>query len=114
MRWWVGACSARNAGCPLPSTIRSVSARSCIGWPPGCSGSSAGRPRARSTSLPAFGYVDYRRKVAGLGPSFTPTDDIVADFKVFEAFYAGVTPRYFGQRGVVAVDPAVLTLDSAA
>lgn len=70
---------------------------------------------ARGAGVPiVLGYVDYRRKVAGLGPAFTPTGDIVADFKVFEAFYAGVTPKYPHQRGVVAVDPAVLKLDSAA
>lgn len=61
-----------------------------------------------------LGYIDYRRKVAGLGPAFTPTGDIVADFKVFAAFYENVTPKYPDQRGVVAVDPATLKLDSAA
>ena len=62
---------------------------------------------AKDAGVPiVLGYIDYRRRVAGLGPCFTPTGDIVADFKVFEAFYAGVTPKYPDQRGVVAVDPA--------
>jgi len=52
-----------------------------------------------------LGYVDYRRKVAGLGPAFTPTGDIEADFRVFEAFYAAVTPKFPEHRGVVAVRP---------
>jgi 1-acyl-sn-glycerol-3-phosphate acyltransferase len=69
---------------------------------------------AKEAGVPiVLGYVDYRRKVAGLGPSFTPTGDIVADFKVFEAFYAGVTPKYPDERGPVAVDPAQ-RVDSAA
>ena len=70
---------------------------------------------AQGAGVPiVLGYIDYRRKVAGLGPCFTPTGDIVADFKVFETFYAGVTPKFPDQRGVVAVDPALLKLDSAA
>ena len=69
---------------------------------------------AKDAGVPiVLGYIDYRRKVAGLGPCFTPTGDIVADFRVFEAFYAGVTPKYPDQRGTVAVDPG-LKVDSAA
>ena len=41
-----------------------------------------------------LGYLDYRRKVAGLGPAFVPTGDIEADFRVFDEFYARVTPKY--------------------
>jgi 1-acyl-sn-glycerol-3-phosphate acyltransferase len=70
---------------------------------------------ARRADVPiVLGYVDYRRKVAGLGPAFVPTGDIEADFRVFEAFYANVTPRYPELRGVVAVDPAAVARDSSA
>ena len=48
-----------------------------------------------------LGYLDYRRKVAGLGPAFVPTGDIEADFHVFDDFYAGVTPKYPEHRGPV-------------
>ena len=48
-----------------------------------------------------LGYIDYRRKVAGLGPAFVPTGDIEADFHVFDDFYAGVTPKYPEHRGPV-------------
>ena len=41
-----------------------------------------------------LGYIDYRRKVAALGPAFTPTGDIEADFRVFAEFYAHVTPKF--------------------
>lgn len=50
-----------------------------------------------------FGYVDYARKVAGLGPAFHPTGDIAADFKVFAEFYESVTPKYPELRGRVAL-----------
>ena len=70
---------------------------------------------ARGAGVPiVLGYVDYRRKVAGLGPAFMPTGDIEADFRVFEQFYAAVTPRFPKQRGVVAVDPAAVPRDSSA
>jgi 1-acyl-sn-glycerol-3-phosphate acyltransferase len=60
---------------------------------------------ARGAGVPiVLGYVDYRRKVAGLGLAFVPTGDIEADFKVFEEFYAGVTPKYPELRGTVAIE----------
>jgi 1-acyl-sn-glycerol-3-phosphate acyltransferase len=48
-----------------------------------------------------LGYLDYKRKVAGLGPAFMPTGDIEADFRVFDEFYAGVTPKFPEHRGPV-------------
>ena len=70
---------------------------------------------ARGAGVPiVLGYVDYGRKVAGLGPAFVPTGDIEADFLVFEKFYATVTPRFPEQRGTVAVDPAAVARDSSA
>jgi 1-acyl-sn-glycerol-3-phosphate acyltransferase len=70
---------------------------------------------ARGARVPiVLGYIDYRRKVAGLGPAFTPTGDIEADFRVFEKFHAAVTPKYPGQRGAVAVDPAAIPRDTSA
>ena len=48
-----------------------------------------------------LGYLDYQRKVAGLGPAFVPTGDIEADFHVFDEFYAGVIPKFPEHRGVV-------------
>jgi len=43
-------------------------------------------------------YMDYERKVAGLGPVFVPTGDIEADMLKIKAFYApfkGRNPRQF-------------------
>lgn len=52
-----------------------------------------------------LGYIDYRRKVAGLGPAFLPTGNIDADFAVFADFYAGITPRFSALKGVVTPRP---------
>ncbi|MFI5398882.1 MAG: lysophospholipid acyltransferase family protein [Candidatus Binatia bacterium] len=70
---------------------------------------------ARGAGVPiVLGYLDYRRKVAGLGPAFVPTGNIEADFQVFEKFYASVTPRFPELRGTVAVDPKSVARDSSA
>jgi 1-acyl-sn-glycerol-3-phosphate acyltransferase len=55
-----------------------------------------------------LGYIDYGRKVAGLGPAFVTTGDIEADFEVFRDFYAKVTPRFPEHRGTVAVRSSTL------
>ncbi|HVM94810.1 MAG TPA: lysophospholipid acyltransferase family protein [Candidatus Acidoferrales bacterium] len=61
---------------------------------------------ARGAGVPiVLGYVDYKRKVAGLGPCFIPTDDLDADFKVFVEFYSHVTPKYPADKGIVAPRP---------
>ncbi len=46
-----------------------------------------------------LGYIDYKRRVAGLGPAFVPTGDINADFREFEKFYADITPKHPQLRG---------------
>ncbi len=38
-------------------------------------------------------YMDYRRKVVGLGPEFTPTGDVERDLGEIKRFYAGVQGR---------------------
>ena len=38
-------------------------------------------------------YMDYERKVAGLGPEFTPTGDVDRDMAEIKRFYAGVKGR---------------------
>ena len=38
-------------------------------------------------------YMDYHRKVSGLGPVFTPTGDVEADMVVIKRFYASVRGR---------------------
>jgi 1-acyl-sn-glycerol-3-phosphate acyltransferase len=38
-------------------------------------------------------YMDYHRKVSGLGPIFTPTGDVERDMAEIKQFYAGVKGR---------------------
>jgi len=38
-------------------------------------------------------YMDYQRKVAGLGPLFTPTGDVERDMEEVKRFYAGIKGR---------------------
>ena len=42
----------------------------------------------------ALGFVDYKDKVVGIGPTIYPSGDIHADFTQIKAFYAGKTGRY--------------------
>ncbi len=41
-----------------------------------------------------LGYLDYERKVGGIGPMLTPTGDIDADMTEIKKFYAHVTGKY--------------------
>jgi 1-acyl-sn-glycerol-3-phosphate acyltransferase len=52
-----------------------------------------------------LGYIDYRRKVAGLGPAFQPTGDLDADFEVFREFYSKIQPRFPEKAGAIAPPP---------
>jgi len=61
---------------------------------------------ARGARVPiVLGYLDYGRKVAGLGPAFTPTGNLAADFDVFREFYSKVQPRFPEKAGAVAPPP---------
>ena len=61
---------------------------------------------AVGASVPiVMSYLDYGRKVAGIGPALVPSGDIAADFAVFREFYAGATPRHPERKGEVAVPP---------
>ena len=61
---------------------------------------------ARGAGVPiVLGYIDYGRKVAGLGRAFTPTGDIEADFAVFREFYSKVTARFPDKVGPIAPPP---------
>lgn len=41
-----------------------------------------------------LGYLDYARKVGGLGPVMHTTGNIEADMKVIREFYSGITAKY--------------------
>jgi 1-acyl-sn-glycerol-3-phosphate acyltransferase len=53
-----------------------------------------------------LGFLDYRRRVAGVGPVIYPSGDIQADMEQIKAFYATVTPRYPANKGEVILKPA--------
>jgi 1-acyl-sn-glycerol-3-phosphate acyltransferase len=52
---------------------------------------------AKEAEIPIVtGYVDSRTKTCGIGPTFTPTDDMEADIKSMQAFFkdkVGINPR---------------------
>jgi len=41
-----------------------------------------------------LGYLDYRRKVGGIGPVFHPTGNLEADMEIIHNFYADITGKY--------------------
>ena len=50
---------------------------------------------ANGANVPiVLGFLDYRRKAGGIGPTIVPTGDIEADMKAIRAFYAGVTGKH--------------------
>ncbi len=50
---------------------------------------------ARGANVPILlTFLDYSRKVGGIGPALMPTGDVSADMDVIRAFYAGVQGRY--------------------
>lgn len=51
----------------------------------------------------AFGFIDYARKVLGIGPTLLPSGDIQADFIQIQAFYADKQGRYPDQQGKVSL-----------
>jgi 1-acyl-sn-glycerol-3-phosphate acyltransferase len=49
---------------------------------------------ARLANVPiVLAYMDYERRVCGLGPLFTPSDDVEADLVVIKRFYAPIKGR---------------------
>jgi len=52
---------------------------------------------ARGAKVPiVLGFLDYRRKVGGIGPLVYPTGNIEADMEIIQAFYADVEGKYPG------------------
>lgn len=52
-----------------------------------------------------MGFLDYKRKLAGFGPTLLPTGDIEADMQAIRAFYAGITGKYPDASGTANVAP---------
>jgi len=50
---------------------------------------------AKMANVPiTFGYLDYDKKIAGIGGVIYPTDDMEADLKKIMDFYRNITPKY--------------------
>ncbi len=50
---------------------------------------------AKQAGVPiCLGYLDFERKLAGVGAEIWPTDDMEADMKKIMAFYSTITPCY--------------------
>lgn len=61
---------------------------------------------AHQAAVPiVFAYLDYDRKVGGLGPMMETMGDIEKDLKVIRSFYQGVTAKYPECVGEVAIKP---------
>ena len=41
-----------------------------------------------------LGYLDYKKKIAGIGPVFNPTGDVDKDIEEIKNFYRTTTPKY--------------------
>jgi len=52
-----------------------------------------------------LGFLDYRRKVGGVGPAVIPTGDIEADMKVIRAFYVGIIGKNPEQSSLPTIMP---------
>ena len=50
---------------------------------------------AQNAGVPIIlGYLDYKRKIGGLGPVITPSGDYEKDLKQIESFYRGMQARH--------------------
>lgn len=53
----------------------------------------------------ALGYLDYRRRLAGIGRVLEPTGDMDADFALIREFYSGIGALYPAKFGPVQFKP---------
>ena len=54
----------------------------------------------------ALGFLDYERRVGGVGATLMPTGDIQTDFAVIREFYAGITGRHPHGQGEIKLRDA--------
>jgi 1-acyl-sn-glycerol-3-phosphate acyltransferase len=52
-----------------------------------------------------LGFLDYGRKVGGVGPMIIPTGDLEQDMKEIRAFYADITAKYPEKSSISTVAP---------
>jgi 1-acyl-sn-glycerol-3-phosphate acyltransferase len=50
---------------------------------------------AKLANVPiGLGYLDYKNKIAGVGMTVYPSDDMAADMKIIMDFYKDITPKH--------------------
>jgi 1-acyl-sn-glycerol-3-phosphate acyltransferase len=52
-----------------------------------------------------FAFLDYGKKIGGLGPIMNPTGDIEEDMKTIRRFYNGITAKFPQDVGSIAIKP---------
>jgi 1-acyl-sn-glycerol-3-phosphate acyltransferase len=63
---------------------------------------------ANGANIPVvMGFLDYVRKVGGIGPSFMPTGNIDIDMKSIQEFYANITGKFPEKSVNVMIDGLV-------
>ncbi len=61
---------------------------------------------AHQAAVPiVFAFLDYDRKVGGLGQQMVTTGDIEEDLKVIRNYYKDITPKYPELVGEIAIEP---------
>jgi len=55
-----------------------------------------------------LGFLDYKRKIGGIGPVFFPTGDIDADMREMRAYYADMKGKYSLREEPFFVNPACI------
>lgn len=55
----------------------------------------------------ALGYIDYPTRTVGIGPSFRPSGDIQADFKLIQEFYSTKKGKFPHKQGEIKIRPDV-------
>jgi 1-acyl-sn-glycerol-3-phosphate acyltransferase len=50
-----------------------------------------------------LGFLDYKRKVGGLGPTFFPSGDLQGDLEKIRAFYVGISGKHPSQMGEIEI-----------
>ena len=56
-----------------------------------------------------FGFLDYERKVGGLGPVLETTGNIDLDMEVIREFYSKITAKYPNKMGDITIKPRNVT-----
>jgi 1-acyl-sn-glycerol-3-phosphate acyltransferase len=64
---------------------------------------------AQQANVPiVLAFLDFKNKVAGFGPTFTPTGDLEQDLQTIQAFYAPFQGKHPHQFGVIETEPKPL------